>query len=159
MLYYFRRTAGDPDKFIERIFASVPNKTQQVLRREGLRRIDLLELPDIPMEVLLWFTHLDVVLTLPPEKTIQVPTGKRTRETRYADGFGPSDATAVSTYGGSSTNSKGGRENHKVEFTSPGSKFRSLHYDVARRPGAIFNSKLFHVSPNLARVSSHRRPH
>ena len=89
------------------IWALLPLKiqihnTQQVLGKEDLRDISLIEVTFIPMDTRLWLNYTDVITTLPGHKTHRVTSLSGVERAFYATGSSPLHATSRSFYGGSS---------------------------------------------------------
>ncbi|KAK8859714.1 hypothetical protein PGQ11_010448 [Apiospora arundinis] len=94
---------------------------------------------------------MDVVTLLAQDVTRQGRLPNGWKKTVFADGHRPKDATDVFLYGGSSTDARGGKAriaDHEKEIVLPNRKVNSAHYEVARRPGAVYNFRLISLSPN-----------
>ncbi|KAK8060192.1 hypothetical protein PG996_010122 [Apiospora saccharicola] len=158
------------------MFKTMPLRTQQVLRRDRLTPVNLLDLPNIPMDTSHWLNYIDIIahmaegawkpsFALGPPRASGYGRLPKIKVADYQLGSSAVNASHFSTYAGSSRNRRGGPlrvYRHLSEAAKPHRHGEPAHYQEARNPGAVMNFRLINIADNsllsVANVASQKPP-
>ncbi|KAK8042520.1 hypothetical protein PG994_013003 [Apiospora phragmitis] len=166
-LRYIRRRDPNARAYCERIFKSMPRKTQQVLGRANLRPIDLLDLPTIPINSSVWLNYINTIASMPGGACTDVPLPSMAKKNpksdspvfqTYRDGYTALNAQSFAIYNSSSYNKLGDAQRIldlvKKSNIDPGVYVNEdNHTAMLSPPDNVLNFRTINVVPNSSKSS------